>query len=70
MANPYSRCGKCKGNMWAPGQMEHIHLADPGLKHKYLVKKHGRSVPATPRTNAARNKGKTLRPRRRAYGPF
>ena len=60
--------------MWPSGQMDHVHI-DPVLlrsilKKKLRTKPAGWSKAANPRTNAARNKGKTLAPRKRAYGPF
>jgi len=78
VANPYSRCGECKGNMWPSGQKDHMHLPEEEkrkvLKLKYRVRKTGWNKPAPPRTNpAGGNKNKKRSgngPRKRAYGPF
>lgn len=72
MANPYSRCGQCKGNMWPGGQMDHPHGTPENnpLKEKYRTKPVTRSFPAKPRTNSAVGKVRSIVPRKRAYGPF
>lgn len=74
MANPYSKCKTC-GSMWPGAQLnDHKHLtaeeAKKTLKYKYRMKKFGWNKAANPRTNSPKLKGKTLAPRRRAYGPF
>ena len=74
MANPYARCGPCKGNFWPSGLKEHKHLTTEELvatlKLKHRTRGTGRNVPAKPRTNSPRPNVKTIAPRRRAYGPF
>lgn len=73
MANVFNRCSKCKGNMWPSGQMEHSHLTPEELaqlKFKYRTKPQCRSAGAPPRTNSSKAKGSSIRPRRKAYGPF
>lgn len=76
MANAFSRCKVCR-NMWpatANGTQEHPHLeaeeAKRQLKLKHRIRKVCRSVPAAPRSNPPTGKGKSLVPRKRAYGPF
>ena len=80
MANPYSKCGLCLGNMWPPTQIfTHRHLTIEEkravLKRKYRVGKRGWNKAANPRTGNShgptpKRSGKTLVSRRRAYGPF
>lgn len=74
MANPYSKCGMCGGNMWPGSQMDHPHTdgTQMPLKKKYRLRPITRSAPVASRTNPSNGKtGKrSIAPRRHAYGPF
>lgn len=75
MANIVHTCSEC-GNRWPDNQQgkEHVHLTaeerKKQLKLKYRTRKTGWDKKPNPRTNGPRAKSKTLRPRRKAYGPF
>lgn len=72
MANPAYKCNACGGNLWPDTghYKDHIHLENPKLKQKYIRGYTGRKGGAPTRTNAKTSSGSSLRPRRRAYGPF
>lgn len=76
MANKCNACALCGGNRWPDTQQgrDHVHLSPEErkrqLKLKHRTPKTGWNKVPNPRTNPAKGKSKSVRPRRKSYGPF